>query len=154
MQHAIARLVLESVAEYLAQKVLEVLCTEFFVTQLLDFMRYLSVTDLDKCIVAILRLVVNVDSRDVAFVDQEDKQVTERNEVVPAAGHHELELVSARENHVPAEDVDLALRLVHSLLLTVRADGGLRILCCKAEVDDVYRYVLENVHVFLRAIAG
>jgi hypothetical protein len=116
--------------------------------------RHLSVTDLDKCVVAILRLVVNFDSRDVALVDQEDKQVTEGNEVVPAAGHHELELVSARENHVAAEDVDLALRLVYSLLLTVRANGGLRILCCKAEVDDVYRHVLENVHILLRAVAG
>ena len=151
-QHTILRLLIKSVAEHFTHKVLDIFRTESLVTKRLDIVLQLGFADLDKLVVAILRLVVNVDSWDVALVDQEDQQVTERNEIVTAAGHRELELVSACKDHVTAEHVHLALRLVQSLLLTILTDKGLRKLCYKAEVDDVNRCVLEDVQVLLRAV--
>lgn len=86
----------------------------------------------------LIRVRVDLDARQLGSLHQVDHQVEERDQVVPAAGVVELQLVQTSEDQVASEDIDL-------FFIDVLFGHLVNVSRCETEINQIYRVTHKNV---------
>ena len=94
----------------------------------------------------VFRLVVDLHARQLASVQEKDKQIAQRNQIVTPTCAQKTELVETGKHHVSTEDVLKLLLIVNDLPRTVLlVNDGVNKLGHKAKVNEVERHLSEDI---------
>lgn len=114
-QLVVVGLVLESVVEDFSDEFLKLLGTFGLIAQVPHLVGEFGVADGLEVLVAV-SLGIDIKLGQLTLTDEVNEKIAQRNQVISAASRVELQLVSAREDHVAAEHVNFGLANVDCLV--------------------------------------